>query len=119
VGARPRLRSELEDVAPGDTYHQGKVDPMIGFLLMLVFLLGFTCCSAVESFFVPPGEPDATPRQPEARAGVDALGRVRAYKATGPYYKESRSPLDVVPLGHELGDGHVEGLEDLHRLVTR
>jgi hypothetical protein len=93
---------------------------MIGFSLMMVFLLGYTCCSAVESFFVPPDEPDTTkPRQPEAEAGVDALGRVRAYKATGPYYKESPGPLDAVPLGHELGDEHVEGLEDVRRLATR
>jgi hypothetical protein len=73
---------------------------MIGFLLMMVFLLGFICCETVESFVIPPPDPDATnPPQPEAEAGVDALGRVRAYKATGPYYKESCSPLDVVPLG--------------------
>jgi hypothetical protein len=80
---------------------------MIGFVLMMVFLLGYTCCSAVESFFVPPDEPDATrPPWPDANVDVDTLGRVRAYKATGPYYKESSSPLDAVPLRHELGDGN-------------
>ncbi len=80
---------------------------MIGFVLMMVFLLGYVCCSAVESFFVPPGEPEAIkPRQPEAEVGVDVWGRVRAYKATGPYYKESPSPLDAKPVGHELGDGN-------------
>jgi hypothetical protein len=73
---------------------------MIGFTLMMVFLLGFVCCSAVESFVIPPDEPDTTPPQPkEAEAGADAWGRVRAYQATGPYYKESRSPLDAVPFG--------------------
>jgi hypothetical protein len=73
---------------------------MIGFVLMMVFLLGYICCSAVESFVIPPDEPDATtPSEPEAEAGVDAWGRVRAYKATGPYYKESSSPLDAVWTG--------------------
>jgi hypothetical protein len=80
---------------------------MTGFVLMMVFLLGYTCCSAVESFFVPPDEPDMTKLpQPEAEAVADAWGRVRAYKATGPYYKQSSSPLDGLPLGHELGDGN-------------
>jgi|HubBroStandDraft_6_1064221.scaffolds.fasta_scaffold10234_3 hypothetical protein len=79
---------------------------MIGFLLMVVFLLGFVCCSAVESFIIPPSEPDTTkPPPPEARAGVDAFGRVRAYMATGPYYEESLSPPHAIPLGHELADG--------------
>jgi hypothetical protein len=62
---------------------------MIGFVLMMAFLLGFVCCSAVESFFVPPDDPDAPPASSppwwvtEAEASVDAWARVRAYKATG------------------------------------